>query len=247
MSGSSVFSSQEHFACLTDGNWLEWRDRMVALLKARGLRKYIETPYDPADEQDQKAQGLIAMKIDRAQMVNVFTDMDCARTIWLNLCAKHEQIGTQLAISCFNALLTTRWHEDDKLELHLSKLREQIMRFEAAGNTLVETSKVGLIVNSLPPSWEVFKGIHSATPTETVSSVCVAAVAERDRRVNEQRTLAATQSLAQQLADSPSALAVREQRAQAHAGPAKPSPSSSARSATGRATWRTTAISCIPS
>ena len=209
----SVSSSQERFANLSDSNWLEWKDNMTALLKARGLRKYIEAPYDAADEQDQKAQGLITMKIDRPQRVNVYQDTDNARTVWLNLCAKYEQVGTQLAISCFNALLTTRYQDGEKLDDHFAKLREQIMRFEAAGNVLVELSKVGLIVNSLPPSWEVFKSIHSATPAETVSSVVIAALAERDRRVNEQRTLMATQSLVQQqLANSPSALAVRDQQ-----------------------------------
>jgi hypothetical protein len=216
----SVSSSQERFANLSDGNWLEWKDNMTALLKARGLRKYIEAPYDPADEQDQKAQGLITIKIDRPQRVNVYQDTDNARTAWLNLCAKYEQVGTQLAISCFNALLTTRYQDGEKLDDHFAELREQIMRFEAAGNVLVELSKVGLIVKSLPPSWEVFKSIHSATPAETVSSVVIAALAERDRRVNELRTLTATQSLVQQqLANSPSALAVREQQtAAARAG-----------------------------
>ena len=211
----SVSSSQERFANLTDSNWLEWKDNMTALLKARGLRKYIDAPYDAADGQDQKAQGLITIKIDRPQRVNVYQDTDNARTAWLNLCAKYELVGTQLAISFFNALLTTRYQDGEKLDDHFAKLREQMMRFEAAGNVLVESSKVGVIVNSLPPSWEVFKSIYSrpATPAETVSSVVVAALAERDRRVNEQRTLAATQSLVQQqLAGSPSAFAVREQQ-----------------------------------
>jgi hypothetical protein len=52
----------------------------------------------------------------------------------------------------------------------------------------------------------------------------VAALAERDRRANEQQTVTATESLAQQLADSPSALAVREQRAQAARGVNKARP-----------------------
>ena len=46
-----------------------------------------------------------------------------------------------------------------------------------------------------------------------MSGICLAALAERDRRLNEERAATATQTLAQQLAESPSALAVRQSQA----------------------------------
>jgi hypothetical protein len=53
----------------------------------------------------------------------------------------------------------------------------------------------------------------SASATQTVSGICLAALTERDRRLNEERAATATQTLAQQLAESPSALTVQQSHA----------------------------------
>ena len=41
-------------------------------------------------------------------------------------------------------------------------MREHFTRLEASGNVLTEAFQVGFIVFSLPPSWAVFKEIHTA-------------------------------------------------------------------------------------
>ena len=65
--------------------------------------------------------------------------------------------------------------------------------------------------------------IHSAATGQTVSSICLATLTERDRRLNEERSAANVQAIAQQLANSPSALAVRDaQAAAARSGSTKP-------------------------
>ena len=217
MSDFSSHSSQERFANLNDSNFLEWKDNMLALLKARGLRAHIDTARDASNVDDQKAQGLITMKVEYAQRAHVFKDTDCAHAVWSKLCAKYEQVGTQLALSCISGMYYTRYQEGTKLEEHIVKMREHFTRLEASGNVLTEAFQVGFIVFSLPPSWAVFKEIHTAAAGQTVSSVCIAALTERDRRLNEERSVVATQSLAlsQQLETSPSALAVREAQAAA--------------------------------
>ena len=242
MSDSSLFSSHERiFPDLNDENFLEWKDNMQGLLMARGLLAHIKTTRVSAsavtdeekkeakaatelwDRDEQKAAGAIFMKVGQNQRVHLLSVEDSARSMWTKICAKHEQVGTQLAVSCVSGLFHTRYQDGAKLEDHLAKVRQWLTRIEGSGNVLTEPFKVALVLNTLPPSWAVFKEIHIVASDQTVSSLCIAAQAERDRRLNEQRNVEVTQALAQQqLADSPSALAVREQQAAAARAGSRP-------------------------
>jgi hypothetical protein len=235
MSDSSFASSQERFANLNDENFLEWKDNMQGLLMARGLITHVDPLHvfvagDPAEQKaeekveqrtadatwakdEQKAQGLIFLKVEHQQRVHLLSIKDSARSMWAKICAKHEKVGMQAAMSSISAVFNTRYQDGTKLEDHLVKMRQYLTRMEAAGNVLVEETKVGFMLLSLPPSWAVFKEIHSAATGQTVSSICLATLTERDRRLNEERSAANTLAIAQQLANSPSALAVREQTA----------------------------------
>jgi hypothetical protein len=134
MSDSSFASYQERFANLGDENFLEWKDNMLGLLMARGLLAYIEplptnAPAAATDEQkataatelkqpeatitraEQQARGLIFLKVEhqqRAHLIDIKTDS--ARSMWAKICAKHEKVGEQAAISCISGLFETRLH-----------------------------------------------------------------------------------------------------------------------------------------
>jgi hypothetical protein len=215
MSDSHAFPSHERFANLNDENYLEWRDNMLGLLKIKGLRDHIAKVHDAAETDDQKAAGLIWTRVEHQQRAHLLADTDSAHAMWEKLRAKHEQIGPQVVWSClFGIFQETRYQEGTKLEDHLAKMKQYFTRLEASNNALTEQIKVCAILISLPQSWSVFKQMHtaaaSASATQTVSGICIAALTERDRRLNEERAATATQTLAQQLAESPSALAVRQ-------------------------------------
>ena len=93
------------------------------------------------------------------------------------------------------------------MEDHLAKLKEYFTRLDAVDCKLPETVKAIFVLASLPPTWTVFKQTQTAAASNTnpltVSTVCLAVLQERDRRLNEER---ATQALI----DSTSALAATQ-------------------------------------
>ena len=200
-------SSRDTIAKLNETNFLEWKENMMGLLMAKKLWKYVEKADSKADDElDQQAKGFIWINIEHQQRGHVPAGATAHQT-WTALCAKHEQVGPQVISNCIFGIISIRYVDGNKMEDHLAKLKEYFTRLDAVDCKLPETVKAVFVLASLPSTWTVFKQTQTAAASNTnpltVSTVCLAILQERDRRLNEER---ATQALI----DSTSALAATQ-------------------------------------
>jgi hypothetical protein len=210
-------------AKLNESNFLEWKENMMGLLMAKKLWHLVEKERSPkvkggsAEEKskgdkddddllDQQAKGFIWINIEHQQRSHVPANANAHQT-WKALCTKHEQVGPQVIANCVFGLTTVRYVDGTKMEDHLAKMKEYFTRLDAVNCQLPPTVKAVLILASLSPSWTVFKQTQTAAASDTnplsVSSVSLAVLQERDRRLNEERA-------SQSLLDSASALAATQ-------------------------------------
>ena len=203
---SSSTSADRIGAKLNESNFLEWKDNMMGLLMAKKLWNYITTDHDATDINDQQAKGYIWINIEHQQRSHVPAGASAHQT-WTALCAKHEQVGPQVIANCIFGITALRYVDGTKMEDHLAKLKEYFTRLDAVNCQLPETVKAVLIIASLSSSWTVFKQTQTAAASNanplTVSTICLAILQERDRRLTEERT-------AQPSIDSPNALAASQ-------------------------------------
>ena len=179
----------------------------MGILMAKKLWKYVVKAGSTADDEyDQQAKGFIWINIEHQQRSHVPAGATAHQT-WEALCKKHEQVGPQVISNCIFGIIAIRYVDGTKMEDHLARLKEYFTRLDAVDCKLPETVKAVFVLASLPQSWTVFKQTQTAAASTsnplTVSTVCLAILQERDRRLNEDR---ATQSLI----DSASALAASQ-------------------------------------
>jgi hypothetical protein len=181
-------SSRASFTVLNETNYLEWKDNMMGLLMAKKLWQYIVTEHPVDDINDQQAKGYIWINIEHQQRSHIPAGASAHRT-WHALCAKHEQVGPQVIANCIFGITALRYTDGTKMEDHLGKIKEYFTRLDAVNCQLPETVKAVFVLNSLPPSWSVFRQTQTAAATTahplTVSTVCLAILQERDRRLTE--------------------------------------------------------------
>jgi hypothetical protein len=200
-------SSRDSFTKLDESNFLEWKENMMGLLMAKKLWKYVQTEHGADEEGDQQAKGFIWMSIEHQQRSYVPASAN-AYTTWRALCAKHEQVGPQVIANCIFGITAVRYVDGTKMEDHLAKMKEYFTRLDAVNCQLPETVKAVFLLASLSPSWTVFKQTQTAAASTasplTVSTVSLAILQERDRRLNEEPATSF-------LDNSPSALAAYQQ------------------------------------
>jgi hypothetical protein len=179
----------------------------MGLLMAKKLWKYVQTEHGADEEGDQQAKGFIWMSIEHQQRSYVPASANAYST-WRALCAKHEQVGPQVIANCIFGITAVRYVDGTKMEDHLAKMKEYFTRLDAVNCQLPETVKAVFLLASLSPSWTVFKQTQTAAASTasplTVSTVSLAILQERDRRLNEEPATSF-------LDNSPSALAAYQQ------------------------------------
>ena len=160
------------------------------------------------------------MKVGQNQRVHLLSVEDSTRSMWTKTCASSTSRSvSQLAVSCLSghAYTCATWTARQAGGAPRQGESSWITRFEGAGNVLIEASqgRPG-IVNSLPPSHGTCSSRSTSCHvifTDAWPASASLQQAERERRPQRaarSRRDAVYGAAQQQLADSPSALAVRQ-------------------------------------
>jgi hypothetical protein len=164
---------------LNDTNWVAWYVHITKILKMCGVEGYVKgtliCPDHNVDSEgarkwssnDAYAQVIISMNVSPSEYTNI-PMCDNAHEMWENLECAHRSQGFRTLFAYRRRLCQTVAGENDNVVEHLDKLKKyrQQMNFAALCNkrfAISDSSFNMIIADSLPPSWDYFKGPYIGT------------------------------------------------------------------------------------
>jgi gag-polypeptide of LTR copia-type len=187
---------------LRANNWMQWKRRMMAVLRDLGLETYInknaklpvpavanaptkeeEDAIKKWKEGDAKARTRIELAIGDADMIHI-SGAETAREMWDQLTAVKDK-GKLGILATRRALYRMTAGEDFNMIEHVSKLRKLREELHLMENKLTDDDFVMILILSLPESWDTYTSAYldSNSNKPTVSShELIAILLEEDRR-----------------------------------------------------------------
>lgn len=159
---------------LKGDNWLQWKRRILAVLRDRGLLGQIDgtdkyptptdssNPTDPEAEKiktwkarDGQAQTQIELSISDAEMVHIL-QAQTAKEMWDQLCAVKEPRGALGILSARRRFYRVIMEEGADMIAHIAELRQIQHNIAIMGAKITDKEFLAVMVTSLPESWDAF-------------------------------------------------------------------------------------------
>lgn len=148
-----------HLSKLNNTNFFNWKFKLELLLIKEKVWHTIskETPTGLAltekwSEQDETARALIGLNVEDTQLIYI-RNAKSAKEAWKNLKEIHENDSVTCIVTLFRQLYSTRMEEGQDLQNHIDHLSSLFMKITDMGEVFSETMKIGIILSSLPKSW----------------------------------------------------------------------------------------------
>ncbi|GBE84071.1 hypothetical protein SCP_0600490 [Sparassis crispa] len=200
---SSLFRIEQ----LRDDNWLPWKRRTMAILRERGVLKYVNETSEklkPANattptagetavitkwvEGDQKAQTVIELLLSDSQMIHI-ADATTAAEMWNQLKLVKEASG-QLGIMAYRRkFYRTVATEGSNIAAHITELRRTQEQLHMMGSKVSDDEFRAILITSLPESWDQFTSAYLGATSQKdklpTSHELIAILLEEYRRQRE--------------------------------------------------------------
>ncbi|GBE87024.1 hypothetical protein SCP_1002700 [Sparassis crispa] len=200
---SSLFRIEQ----LRDDNWLPWKRRTMAILRERGVLKYVDGTSEkpkPANattptagetavitkwvEGDQKAQTVIELLLSDSQMIHI-ADATTAAEMWNQLKLVKEASG-QLGIMAYRRkFYRTVATEGSDIAAHITELRRTQEQLHMMGSKVSDDEFRTILITSLPESWDQFTSAYLGATSQKdklpTSHELIAILLEEYRRRRE--------------------------------------------------------------
>jgi hypothetical protein len=165
---------------VSDGsNWVTYRDRMVWMLKSRGLAEHltetattqqytdIGTVNNVTPDMQWANDEAIAMQIITASIPNsIFTSVKNktnTKDLWDMLKVLYEGRTTMVLVNLSQQLQSTRCGESNSVHNHFDKIANMQEQLAAMGKTISNVEYAAILIGSLPPSYTSMLGSISAS------------------------------------------------------------------------------------
>lgn len=209
MSAPQAPSAYYRIDPLKGDNWLQWKRRILAIMRDRRLIGQIDgtNPYpEPADPKkidkaeqvlidawiviDGPAQTQIELSIGDSEMVHIL-QAKTAKEMWDTLCAVKEPRGALGVLSARRALYRSTMEEGGDMIAHIADIRKLQHDIHVMGEEVSDPEFLAVMVTSLPESWDSFTqaffgatgGIGNQGQAKKLSSSELAALLiDEDRR-----------------------------------------------------------------
>lgn len=103
-------------------------------------------------EKDETARALIGLNIENNQLIHVRSQTS-VKGAWEKLKEIHENDSVTSIVTLIRQMYSTRIKDGEDLQNHIDKLTSLFLKIADMGETISETMKIGIILSSLPTSW----------------------------------------------------------------------------------------------
>lgn len=104
-------------------------------------------------DKDNTARALIGLNVDDNQLSHI-RNQTTAKGVWEALKNIHENDSVVNLVTLIREMYATKMEEGDDLQTHLDKLSNLFEKIYDLGEKLSDTMKIGIILSSLPISWD---------------------------------------------------------------------------------------------
>lgn len=208
MSAPQAPSAYYRIDPLKGDNWLQWKRRVLAVMRDRGLLSVMDgtekcpvaadpdkptanetSKIDDWKKKDGQAQTQIELSISDAEMVHIL-QAKTSTEMWKHLCAVKEPRGALGILGARRRFYRITMEEGGDMIAHIAELRQIQNDVATMGAEIGEDEFMAVMATSLPESWDAFTqayfgasgGVSQSGHKNITSYELAAVLIDEDRR-----------------------------------------------------------------
>lgn len=208
---------------LNGKNYLNWKCRVVNLLKGKELSDVIEKQYDfnsmiysekflnKIKKKDNKVKSIIVQLVDDTQLQYI-RDKQTAYEMWDILEKLHEKKGRPGQYVMRKKMLTIKLEEGGNLEQFLINFDSAVAELRGAGGGIDENDLVWTLLMNLPKSYSTFISLCERLPDEDFNLEVIKIALRSEEEKRKAMSSVSPGESAMETLESPAAFNVENQK-----------------------------------